>query len=688
MEQEKKTTSETNNESAIQFYPYNEYRQTISDEIINNVGGKTFIAMSSESTVKASTAGRKCVIMLALSLYPRSFEEKIELSKSKYRVEGNEKNIYDGHYQLEVIPKYIMDTLEKESFSNVEFILIETKAIYHKEKSKPVYIKSGDDEPRQCFLIDKNNEKIHPNEADFFVNKMIQYNEHDLGNKFSKGNIRFVEYHLQNDSGTDMSNLLELVRKECGVGENAARLYIDIHGGQREIQLLLTNLLSTLRAEGITINPNDILTVAGPNSPITNAGESFKINDFVSGIHEFVNYGRMESLNRFYSQNESTASENLRNVMRDVSSAIQLCDMGRFEKLLETLADELTNFKKSNSENNAQGRDYLSSFVNLIVNGYKGLIKETADAHYEHSTEVWAEIEWCREKGLYQQMLTICEGIVPKYLSDTNIIEYEEPIEKFADKNKKKFEREVFLFNNIMSKINTPRKDGKYKTELSKEKQKLDIEVQLDNSCSSDLEKMLTIHFNKLKKERNLSNHGSREPRTSIEELTHDIEDYVKLLKNFAAKPDKPLIKVKLSAEAREKEKIGKAIKEYSNRLKEAESIADISPSEITETPFSDLHNLLCTAATTNTVDKRVQIAKKNPNAKCLLIKIFEMTNQNKYPATDDKWLREMCLKDGTNTDRNKPFWKKVGESLSSLQRNDDFRTFVLNQRPLNTPQS
>lgn len=490
---------------------------------------------------------RKCVIMLALSVYPGRYtpitsSSTISYTNASYAVSGRAVKEYTGTYQLEVVPKYIMKELAAQDIHDVEFIILETDEV-HTRQDKTVTLGG-----QQYVTLTRDGDEANPTEAEVFIRKMMEYAGEDLASR--NLNLHFVEYYLSDSPRRDMPNLLDIIRAESGFVNASsetqymqnANIYIDIHGGPRATQQLLINLLSILGEEGITINPDNIFTVDGKDAPISQAGESFRINDFVSGIHEFVNYGRMQSLNRFYENSREPISEKggrLIEVMKDVSSAIQLCDMAWFEDLLPDLADALTAFGSSGEE-----KRYLGSFLALIVRGYAPLIAwDEADQRYKPCNDALTEIEWCRDKGLYQQMLTICESSVPKYLVDHNVIEYDAYVEYIGNTYKSYYELYNYLFNHSMNAIKN-NEDVDLSCTLYSDSNKTYMGYfslqKKQAGAPNTLREMLSLHFG-LKKRRNLSNHGSKaEPshndntnETPIDKLLKNVNRYLELIRQL-----------------------------------------------------------------------------------------------------------------------------------------------------------
>ena len=88
------------------------------------------------------------------------------------------------------------------------------------------------------------------------------------------------------------------------------RLYIDPHGGFREVSLVAEAVISLLKVEGIEVaGIYGIEHGQGKENKIVDGSAGFHIFDFVSGINEFINYGRANSLESFLKKSTRTDGE-------------------------------------------------------------------------------------------------------------------------------------------------------------------------------------------------------------------------------------------------------------------------------------------------------------------------------------------------------------------------------------------
>lgn len=174
-------------------------------------------------------------------------------------------------------------------------------------------------------------------------------------------------------------------------------LYLDMHGGQRQNQLVMDAIISLLKLEDIKVTEtyscdgysNDI------NNPkeIQKADEALKIFDFVAGMNEFINYGSSKSLEKYILESESV-NEDIINSIANISNSLRLCDIEGFEKELDKMKDILV-------ENETDG--YIDIFKKAIESDYKDLLDKK-------NRNLISELDWALKKGFIQQCLAIVES--------------------------------------------------------------------------------------------------------------------------------------------------------------------------------------------------------------------------------------------------------------------------------------
>ena len=343
------------------------------------------------------------VLLLALSTFP-SNHPMVEFTYSG-SYEGNDYSD-SYYYQMEPVIDLLSNHLHKKNEQIDEIILLVTEKTV--EKVENVKLISADNKTNTLIMSDRENPNmISP--LDYFI---YSFNRRNPGTK-TKFSIHYCDSTEETGSiAKTIHEVLDELRDH-----KKARVYVDIHGGIRSTQQLVSSILSLLHLEGIRISSNNVFNVRkdGYNTSfIENAGNTFRIMDFVSGMNEFMSYGRTGSLERFYkTEKKSIASNaksptdtsqisesNIVNIFKEIASGIQLCDINSFENGLDKLKD---------IDISAQNPDsFLSIFWNDVEANYKGLLGK--------DRTVLDEIKWCISKGFFQQALTLIESRMPDEL--------------------------------------------------------------------------------------------------------------------------------------------------------------------------------------------------------------------------------------------------------------------------------
>lgn len=471
------------------------------------------------------------VLMLALSTFPirdKKDENGVILGKEMSMTESlfawEDGTTYSGIYQLDPVPKMLSAQLKKEQDSLDKIILLCTRATL--ENREKVNI---------SYLDDRKPEIFEGTAFDYFKVQTEPYMNPCVKEKF----LTVVIDPLDLEKGiTDTIQKLREIQDP--------RLYIDTHGGFREVFLIAEAVSSLLKIEGIDVK--GIYGIQyGKENKIIDGSQGFQIFDFVSGMNEFINYGRIDSLERFlntrmqYDIRGKQWQTDLIQCIRKISEGIQLCNIPVFEQGLE----ELTSFFEmmEPSDEISEAGTYLSIFIDNIKKDYGMLLTR--------NRTVVDEIVWCMRKGFYQQVLTLVESRIPGYLRDMGICSYQ--------LGKKNTDTQVFNWClpwryhfkgwnrerrlNEMGKLWYPRSEKKYNNgkyvEDTSEGSWVQILIQPDKR--EILDAFFRMHL-ELKSLRNQSNHALEEiPSLSLSDVENKVSEYLILLKlikteNFSAR--------------------------------------------------------------------------------------------------------------------------------------------------------
>lgn len=314
------------------------------------------------------------VLLLALSTFPGQMKK----NKFEYNFNGHQGTVI-GRYQLDPIPK-MLDELLAESNENLDKIIMLCTDKTLKETS----------------ITTPENIMMNISPLEYFKNQIRNYMNPNLSD-----DERFTPITFSLFSPYDgIQQVIDTLR-----GIKNPVLYLDTHGGIRGIQRIMEATISLLKIEDIHVK--DAFSVEfsekSKNSIITSETENLKIFDFVSGINEFISSGRANTLMSYSSSHSKmdSSEQDFINAIQNVANGIQWCCIPEFENGLKNLQTFFS--KNARAKTTDINTSYLEIYKTDIKKDYKKLVTQ-------HN--VADEIAWCREKGFYQQALTLIESRV------------------------------------------------------------------------------------------------------------------------------------------------------------------------------------------------------------------------------------------------------------------------------------
>lgn len=250
-------------------------------------------------------------------------------------------------------------------------------------------------------------------------------------------------------------------------------LYIDYNGGQRYIALMMLAIANLMKNRSVnieqimTMNSNSL---GDPNAiiPIQNKNmESiFDSFDLVSGINEFINYGRITGLTKYFDKPDSQDKERkeILDKMKEFSDNLQLCrtdnimdslaaydkykhnpEEHKQEKVLWIMLDEYV--KNHKSDKNKDSYAFLFYYViEDILNGYDKV----------RNGELPEIIEWCIDHDFVQQALTFCSEEMPGYFWRSGIF-------KASPDEKREYDRFLEKIHTVEGQKSCPSLKNKYR---------------------------------------------------------------------------------------------------------------------------------------------------------------------------------------------------------------------------------
>ena len=409
------------------------------------------------------------VLLMAMSTFPGSEDDKEKkLSINKYIRPKNcesEGFIDDCRGQLEPVAKLMLE----KGFSEADFVIISTDATVNNEYT---IIESNQDNTDKRKLDRKfTATKYFVKRIKDYLNDKLGYefNEQDndqenkiiiIDEKTKKKVIFSIVMIDENNPLIGMGEAVEVIRKikqsyeKYKSDEDEIELWVDTHGGYRDVSVMMTSLLSLLENEGI--NHKYIYGIHWPvGKDIFEQNNMFEMFKFVTGMNDFFNFGSASVLKELEEKRNERRKERIANnksaeidnqseedvkeeefldILNKIAQGTQFCD----PYLYRTGVGDLIKYKKGlGDDENNEIKNELDIFKESIFSDFGDeLFKMKPD-----SVDLdLAIIERCVEKKLYQQALTFIEALMPRYFSQKEILYYNqsEEQEKMIDDNKNK----------------------------------------------------------------------------------------------------------------------------------------------------------------------------------------------------------------------------------------------------------
>lgn len=444
----------------------------------------------------------------------RSFPPNSDLSK-----EEQEKQNKEWKEHIRNLPESVLACLdesknERMSLSNgqigysaIEYLIY--RICYYVTGKQGIF---GEEEVARCFKNKNGNEGV------------VDTYELELKGK----TLRFIVMEVnENDLNEGIYHTLKWIQDEHQKGDT---LWIDTHGGFRDMVMVLSALVSLLKVNGII--PERVLGTQYDSKrqlqKIVEQKQVIEINRFVSGIEEFINYGSVRILEEYYENIDPENSlKGQLDAMKKISEGMQTCD-------LEILRQGLTEIKHNYSQKN-QGKDlYLLAFMDYIHGDYENLLKN------DENLIVYV-IEYCFNRGLYQQTLTFMESGMPQWIHDKNIVHYEDQnvnvyrrfnkmLEEIKRNIKEQYE-EKWEFLELVEEFRQ-KKNCFSQCICEKANEILREELNFERDSEEKIITFLILH--KILKEcRNQYNHAGERRRVGLQDIKDMLSAYLEFAKNL-----------------------------------------------------------------------------------------------------------------------------------------------------------
>lgn len=236
---------------------------------------------------------------------------------------------------------------------------------------------------------------------------------------------------------TDFSNESDVIKAVIDSANKVMKdyedvnLYIDFNGGPRNVAVLIMGLSNLMKLRNATIKEITYMDFENKKkSPqkdpehldsekkqktddkkekniisIENMDALFGCIDLVSGVNEYVNYGRIHILKNYFKDCEDQKIQMILRSLEDFSNNMQLCLTDYVMENKEKIKNALKQYQASARAGSSY--EIMFSFVaEDILRGLGRLLEGTLP-------EI---ILWCMEKDFIQQALTFYIELLPAYL--------------------------------------------------------------------------------------------------------------------------------------------------------------------------------------------------------------------------------------------------------------------------------
>ena len=241
-----------------------------------------------------------------------------------------------------------------------------------------------------------------------------------------------VQNELTNEQITD--NTISIAQKieDCwskGTSKKDNKLFIETNGGLRDFMTILLATIRLVKTKGIEAE-NIVYANFSPQKrdqifQIDEKKENYKIFDVVSGVHEYLNYGRVDELLTYYPNNKVLEK------LDKLSVAIQYCLPKEMMDSLTEVFGEIVNFR--NSEIDAMQRYVINSIADDFF--YNELEEENEGNRWIYRFDMQTNkvidnliplIMWCLKKNYIQQAITLYGELMPEYFVEKKLLYYKD----------------------------------------------------------------------------------------------------------------------------------------------------------------------------------------------------------------------------------------------------------------------
>lgn len=193
-------------------------------------------------------------------------------------------------------------------------------------------------------------------------------------------------------------------------------LYIDFNGGPRNVAVLILGIANLMKLRNVNIR--EISTMDFENKkdgivPIENMDAVFGSVDLVAGINEYINYGRIHILKRYFEKCQNPRIQMILHNLENFANNMQLCAIDYVMKNKENLKKDLNEYLRGRKGKSAEDvYELMFSFVaEDILRGCRPLLEG----------DLPEMIQWCVDREFIQQAMIFYTECMPEYFHRKHI---------------------------------------------------------------------------------------------------------------------------------------------------------------------------------------------------------------------------------------------------------------------------
>lgn len=290
------------------------------------------------------------------------------------------------------------------------------------------------------------------------------------------------------DDGVNPNESIKSVLEMVNKVENYAKQYpddtviihADMSGGFRHIPFILMMVLNILQRAGYTIGELIYTMLSKGHISVERINDIFDMQRFTNGIHEFIEFGSGEELDRFYSLNKEKSDckeassdydkkiDTFISAVKNFSEAITFSDRTIFQNAVKGIEQAWRELEGNITDTSLEdlalknNLDLLKTFSPRIKEEYELLWNPNSVLDYIH---------WCLKHNFIQQALTLYIELIPEVLLNKNKYQKEDnsnsilqvidraKMELEHEKSESPYTLEYYLLNQYSANVDSKREE-------------------------------------------------------------------------------------------------------------------------------------------------------------------------------------------------------------------------------------